>query len=126
MAPPMPLAIRPGIIQLARSPLALTCMPPRMARSMWPPRIMAKLSAESKNDAPGRTGHGLLARVDQVGIELVTGRVGPDAEDAVLGVQHDVRLRRQVIRNQGGDADAEVDVLAGPEFGGGPCRQRGP
>ncbi|KAG1479347.1 hypothetical protein G6F53_014254 [Rhizopus delemar] len=44
IAPPMPLTILPGTIQLARSPLAVTCMAPRMARLTWPPRIIAKLS----------------------------------------------------------------------------------
>ena len=48
IAPPMPLTILPGTIQLARSPLTETCMPPSTATSMWPPRIMAKLVAESK------------------------------------------------------------------------------
>src|SRR5262249_4020508 len=48
IAPPMPLTILPGIIQLARSPFSATCMAPRMAISIWPPRIMAKESAELK------------------------------------------------------------------------------
>jgi hypothetical protein len=48
MAPPMPFTILPGIIQLAMSPFSATSMAPRMERSMWPPRIMAKLSAELK------------------------------------------------------------------------------
>src|SRR5690606_12045835 len=55
MAPPMPLTILPGIIQFARSPEDDTCMAPSTAASMCPPRIMPKDSAESKNDAPGRT-----------------------------------------------------------------------
>ena len=69
MAPPMPFTILPGIIQLARSPArdtwggvviprdcdgdlpwelevwCGTCMAPRMVRSTWPPRIIAKLSS---------------------------------------------------------------------------------
>ncbi len=48
MAPPMPFTILPGIIQLARSPFSATCMAPRIDRSMWPPRIIAKESAEEK------------------------------------------------------------------------------
>ena len=44
IAPPMPLTILPGTIQLARSPLSVTCMAPRMARLMWPPRIIANES----------------------------------------------------------------------------------
>ncbi len=48
IAPPMPLPILPGIIQLARSPFSATSMAPRIDRSMCPPRTMAKLSAELK------------------------------------------------------------------------------
>ena len=55
IAPPMPLTMAPGTIQLARSPVAETCMPPSTATSMWPPRIIAKLVGESKYDAPGST-----------------------------------------------------------------------
>ena len=42
IAPPMPLTILPGIIQLAMSPPAETCIAPRIAASMWPPRIIPK------------------------------------------------------------------------------------
>ncbi len=55
IAPPMPLTILPGIIQLARSPCSLTCIAPSTAVSMWPPRIMPKERAESKKAAPGST-----------------------------------------------------------------------
>jgi len=55
MAPPMPLTMAPGTIQLARSPRSDTCMAPRIARSILPERIMAKESAEEKKAAPGRT-----------------------------------------------------------------------
>ena len=48
IAPPMPFTILPGIIQLARSPFSATSMAPRIERSMWPPRTMAKESAELK------------------------------------------------------------------------------
>ncbi len=50
----MPLTRLPGIIQLARSPNCETSIAPRMAKSMWPPRIMAKESALEKEEAPGR------------------------------------------------------------------------
>eukprot|EP00116_Pleurobrachia_bachei_P018842 sb/3479104/ len=36
IAPPIPFTIFPGIIQLARSPLADTCRPPSMVRSTCP------------------------------------------------------------------------------------------
>ncbi len=55
IAPPMPLIILPGTVQLARSPPVETWRPPSIAVSRWPPRIMPKDSAESKNEAPGRT-----------------------------------------------------------------------
>ena len=48
MAPPMPLTILPGTIQLARSPFWATCMPPKIDRAIWPPRIIAKESALEK------------------------------------------------------------------------------
>ncbi|OPZ49803.1 MAG: hypothetical protein BWY91_02980 [bacterium ADurb.BinA028] len=54
IAPPIPLTILPGIIQLAMSPAADTCMAPRIAALTLPPRIIPKLVAESKNDAPRR------------------------------------------------------------------------
>ena len=53
IAPPMPLTIFPGIIQLARSPHSETCMAPSTAIFTWPPRIMPKLVAESNTAAPG-------------------------------------------------------------------------
>ncbi len=55
IAPPIPLTILPGIIQLAMSPPADTCMAPRMAASTLPPRIIPNEVAESKYDAPLRT-----------------------------------------------------------------------
>ena len=54
IAPPMPLTSLPGICQLAMSPVAVTCMAPRIAVAIFPPRIMPKLVAESKIAAPGR------------------------------------------------------------------------
>ncbi len=53
MAPPMPLTILPGIIQLAMSPSWLICMAPRIASWTCPPRIISKDSLEEKNAAPG-------------------------------------------------------------------------
>ena len=54
MAPPGPFTIFPGIIQFARSPVLETCIAPRIAASILPPRIMPKLVAESKKAAPAR------------------------------------------------------------------------
>ena len=51
----MPLTIFPGIIQFAMSPVAETCIAPRIAASILPPRIIPNEVAESKNDAPRRS-----------------------------------------------------------------------
>jgi hypothetical protein len=48
IAPPIPLTILPGTNQLAMSPVGVTCIAPSRAMSILPPRIMAKLVAESK------------------------------------------------------------------------------
>ena len=48
IAPPMPLIILPGIIQLAMSPFSATSIAPSTVRSICPPRIIAKLSALEK------------------------------------------------------------------------------
>src|ERR1700757_1405529 len=53
IAPPMPLIILPGIVQLARSPAAETCMAPRTAMSRCPPRMIPNEYDEQKNAAPG-------------------------------------------------------------------------
>jgi hypothetical protein len=42
------------MVQLARSPFSATCIAPRTAMSIWPPRIMAKLSALEKKLERGR------------------------------------------------------------------------
>lgn len=55
IAPPIPRMFLPGIPQLAMSPDWLTWNAPRMAVSMCPPRIIAKLEDELKNEPPGRT-----------------------------------------------------------------------
>ena len=108
----MPLTILPGIIQFARSPVSETCIAPRIDRSMWPPRIIANESALSKNAAPGTRGDGLLAGVDEIGVDLVLGRERPDAEQAVLALQPDVHAGRDVVGDERRHADAEVDVEA--------------
>ena len=63
---------------------------PSTAMSRWPPRIIPNEGDEQKSAAPGN-GDGLLAGVDQVGVEVVASREGPDTENAVLGMQDDGR-----------------------------------
>ncbi|MCY1304386.1 hypothetical protein D9M70_541360 [compost metagenome] len=52
MAPPMPLTSLPGTIQEAMLPCTSTSKAPSTVRSTWPPRIIAKDSAEEKMEAP--------------------------------------------------------------------------
>ena len=75
----------------------------------------------------GRAGHrrdGLLAGVDQVGIDFVLGRERADAEQAVLGLQRDVHAFGNVVGHQRRDADAEIDVVAVAQFLRGALRQQ--
>ena len=116
IAPPMPLTILPGIIQLARSPRRDTCMAPSTATSMWPPRIIAKDVAESKNDAPASTVTVSLPALIRSASTSSSSGIGTDAEDAVLGVQHHVTPLGHEVRHEGRQADAEVDVLAVEQF----------
>jgi hypothetical protein len=53
IAPPIPLTILPGTIQLARLPHSSTSSAPSTVRSMCPPRTIANDSAPLKKDAPG-------------------------------------------------------------------------
>ncbi|MCY1549603.1 hypothetical protein D9M68_857780 [compost metagenome] len=63
----------------------------------------------------GQRGDGLLAGVDEVGVDVVFGRKRADAEHAVFALQPDF-LGAGVVGHQGRDADAEVDVEAVFEF----------
>ena len=73
---------------------------------------MPKESALEKKLEPGQRGDGLLAGVDEVRIDLVVGREGPDAEQAVLRLQVHGHARGDVVGDQGRDADAQVHVEA--------------
>ena len=53
IAPPMPLTIFPGIIQFAKSPNSLTCIAPKIAILILPPRIIPNESADEKIAVPG-------------------------------------------------------------------------
>jgi hypothetical protein len=55
---------------------------------------------------------GLLAGVDEVRILVAFEREWPDAEQAVLALEHDVHAGRHVVRDERRHADAEVDVEA--------------
>jgi hypothetical protein len=62
-----------------------------------------------KERAAGEQRDRLLAGVDQVVVLLAGRRCRPHAEHAVLAVQNDLAILRQVVRDQRRQADAEVD-----------------
>ena len=62
--------------------------------------------------AAGQLGHGLLAGVDQVVVLFALGRRRTHAQHAVLGVQDDFAVGRQVVGDQGRQADTQVHVGA--------------
>src|SRR5690606_33660191 len=60
----------------------------------------------------GDRGHGLFAGVDEVGVDLVCGRVWADPEDAVLGLQNDRDALGYEVGHECRQANTEVDVRA--------------
>ncbi len=73
----------------------------------------------------GERGDRLLRGVDEVGIELLLGGSRPDAEEAVLGVEEDLRLGAEVARNEVRDADPEVHDLSRSQLLRGPGGNQG-
>src|SRR5579883_2035344 len=109
IAPPMPGAVSSSErAQLAMSPFSATWKAPSTHRSRWPPRTSAKLSAG----------------VDQPGVQLRLRRRRPHADDAVLGMEDHLALRRHVIGDQGRYPDAEIDRPAFGDVAGDPRRHR--
>jgi hypothetical protein len=78
---------------------------------------MAKESAEEKKAAPGRAETVSLPALIRSGSSS-PGRVRADAEHAVFRLQDDFDPRGDVVGDQGGEADAEVDVEAVAELAG--------
>src|SRR4051812_990982 len=66
--------------------------------------------------------HCLLAGVDQVGVFLALIGKRAHAEHAVFALQDNVHPVRDVVRHQGWNPDAEVDVVSIAQF---LCRARG-
>jgi hypothetical protein len=67
-------------------------------------------------------GDGLLARIDEVGILLALIGERAEAEHAVLALQLHAHAVGDVVRHQGRDADAEIDVEAVAQLLGGARR----
>ena len=64
-------------------------------------------------------GDRFLARVDEVGVDFGLRRIGADAQQAVLALEENLHTLRDQVGAEGGDADAEVDVVAVPQLAGG-------
>ena len=120
IAPPMPLTILPGIIQLAMSPAAETCIAPEDRGVDLAAADHPEAGRGVEEGGAAAQGHGLLAGVDQVGVLLALERVGADAEDAVLALQHQLDVVVDVVGHQRRQADAEVDVGAVGQLRGRP------
>ena len=57
-----------------------------------------------------------LPGVDQIGVFLALVRIRAHAQHAVFRLHHHFDARRQKIRNQRRQADAEIDVIAVAHF----------
>ena len=56
--------------------------------------------------------YGLPPGVDQIEVALAGKRDLTEAENAVLGVEYYLSARRDEVRRQHGDPDAQIDVVA--------------
>ena len=112
IAPPMPFTRLPGIIQLARSPRSETCIAPRIARSMWPPRIMANESALEKVAAPGTNVTVSFPALIRSASTSASRGYGPMPSRPFSDCSITVMPSRDEVGHERGDADAEVDVEA--------------
>ena len=108
--------MRPGIFQLAMSP-------PLAHLHSAEHRELHVLTADHGKrgravevDRAGQRRDGLLARVDQVRIDLRLRRERPHAEDAVLALEFHGDALGNVVGHQRRDADAEVHVPTVLEF----------
>ncbi len=72
--------------------------------------------AGGEEGCAGPGGDGLFAGVDEVGVDGVLVGEGADAEQAVLGLEPDIDALGDVVGDECGDADAEVDDEAVAEF----------
>ena len=73
---------------------------------------------------PRPFGNSLLARVNQVGVNLLFFRKRANAEQSVLGLERDVHSFRNVVRDERRNADAEIHIIAIAQFLGGASRHK--
>src|SRR5260370_451772 len=76
----------------------------------------AKGIGGGKITGAGKLGDGFLPCLDEIGIDFGFQRIRANAEHAVLRLQDDFDSLGDVIRNQRGHADAEIDVEAIAQF----------
>jgi len=62
---------------------------------------------------------GLLAGIDDVGVDLLLGGQGAHAEDTVLGLEPDLAALGHKVRDEGRHTDAEVGIASVRELLGG-------
>ena len=103
-------------------------MSPRPGRPAWsaedahvdvPAADHGERVAGGKIAGPLAGGDGLLARVDEVCVDLRVLGERADTEQAVLGLQPDIHAGGDVVGHERGHADAEVHDVAVAEFLGG-------
>ncbi len=69
---------------------------------------------------PVKLGYGLLASIDEIGIDFIISREGAHAEHPIFRLQGDVNAIGNVIRHERRYADAQVDIHTVFEFLRGP------
>src|SRR5258708_2416444 len=75
-------------------------------------------SRRSRRNGAGELGDGLLSRVDEVGINLGFEWIRADAEHAVFGLQNHLHIFGNVVGDERGHADAEIDEVTIAQFEG--------
>ena len=69
-----------------------------------------------KIGAAGKFSDGFFSGVDEIGIDFGFEWIGADAEHTVFRLQDDVHTFRDVVGDERGHADAEIDIVAVAEF----------
>ena len=70
----------------------------------------------AKNRRAFDGGHGLLARIDQVGIDFIFCGKRANAQHAVFRLQPHFNVGRHMVGHQGGNANAQIDIEAVLQF----------
>ena len=84
--------------------------------SIWPPRIMAKLSAEEKKLEVGSAVMVCLPALIEIRVLIAFMGKRADPQHAILALQRHMDAGGDVIGHQGRDADAQIDIIAVPQF----------